>query len=896
MKTSSIDNDHSDASSSDMNDNKDNTAAAAESPTSLIKSPPSSPSTTTTSAAAAEHERQTLLLMLLAQVCSLHDATPRTFVVHVLALFERGILDSNSIRFLFDMGLVPWRYNEQFTGCFDDNSNGSAAGNNKRDNDDGECDNNCYKSEIATPQNNTATPAVSAIVPYAANNLNNSKHPWMRHIPPAPPLHHNSQQSKMNMSIRQSQASAIRRHLAHQESIDSSSAHSSVFGSASAGIIPGITSASTTTTSSTANHNGAWKRTTSSATAMPSKHSSLLSVDESFYNPSQHKNNNSSDNRTTNVDNDEEEEHQQESHPHDQQHNHLNNTQLATTNVPINTSSWSAEHHPLSLSRYQREFHQLSLLATGSFGSVYQAIHKLEHKPYAVKRVTFSTTGYYANTLALVIREVRCLAQLDHPNCVRYYTSWLEPSWMTGGVDDDNDNDHQSDEEEEHDGIQARPKLLPHIERVVNEINSTGEILHSVQQLESILYGKSSSSNNTNTDDGFEWDTVSSTHHHNDLPSHSTNIKQMSSSVYSYGSEVDDGDDSDFSEWSQDMMNSKSSSFGFERQGSLEIVPAGQDQHHKSGGTEGASSPYKYQICLFIQMQLCHPTTLADWIKRRNHDCEQFGADERQARARPAFEAFRQIVNGLAHIHSKGIIHRDLKPANIFASSDDGTWMIGDFGLSKMMRDAQQGGGVDHLDHSQTMTTAIILPNGKHSNGQHTAGVGTASYAAPEQITHKNYGPAVDIFSLGLILLELFSNFTSEHERAVAFHDCRYHGKLAPWMRRIYPEVSSLVQACTQKDWTQRPTASEILSASVFQEGLSGVEIYRAELKALSGELARKDDVIQCQNDVIQSQNVELAEKDELIQQLRLQLENAGISDAVVNNEDAYSEDSKTDY
>lgn len=887
MKTS-IDSDRTDASSSDMNDSNNTDAAAESSSSSLIKSPPSSPSSTTASAVAAEHERQTLLLMLLAQVCSLHDATPRTFVVHVLALFERGILDSNSIRFLFDMGLVPWRYNEQFTGCFDDNCNndndGSAAdGNTKRENDGGECDNNCNESDIAAPQNNATTTAVSAIVPYAANNLNH-KHPWMRHIPPAPPLHH---------SIRQSQASAIRRHLAHQESIDSSSAHSSVFGSASAGIIPGISSSATSSTSSaTINHNGAWKRTTSSATAMPSKHSSLLSVDESFYNPSsQHMDNNSSDNRTTNVDNGEEED--KESHNHDQQHNNLNNTQLATTNIPINTSSWSAEHHPLSLSRYQREFHQLSLLATGSFGSVYHAIHKLEHKPYAVKRVTFSTTGYYANTLALVIREVRCLAQLDHPNCVRYYTSWLEPSWMTGGVDDDDDNnDHQSDEEEEHhDGIQARPKLLPHIERVVNEINSTGEIFHSVQQLESILYGKSSSSNKnnkTNMDDGFEWDTVSSKHHHDGLPSHNTNIKQMSSSVYSYGSEVDDGDDdSDFSEWSQDMMNSKSSSFGFERQGSLEIVPAGQDQQHKTrgGGGEGTSSPYKYQICLFIQMQLCHPTTLADWIKRRNHDCEQFGADERQARARPAFEAFRQIVNGLAHIHSKGIIHRDLKPANIFASSDDGTWMIGDFGLSKMMQDAQQGGGVDPLDHSQTMTTAIILPNGKHSNGQHTAGVGTASYAAPEQITHKNYGPAVDIFSLGLILLELFSNFTSEHERAVAFHDCRHHGELAPWMRRIYPEVSSLVQACTQKDWTQRPTASEILSASVFQEGLSGVEIYRAELKALSGELARKDDVIQCQNDVIQSQNVELAEKDELIQKLRLQLENA-ISDGAVNNED----------
>ena len=54
-----------------------------------------------------EKERQLLLLMLLAQVCALHDPTPRTFTVHVLELFERGILDRESIRFLFRMGLVP---------------------------------------------------------------------------------------------------------------------------------------------------------------------------------------------------------------------------------------------------------------------------------------------------------------------------------------------------------------------------------------------------------------------------------------------------------------------------------------------------------------------------------------------------------------------------------------------------------------------------------------------------------------------------------------------------------------------------------------------------------------------------------------------------------------------
>ena len=89
--------------------------------------------------------------------------------------------------------------------------------------------------------------------------------------------------------------------------------------------------------------------------------------------------------------------------------------------------------------------------------------------------------------------------------------------------------------------------------------------------------------------------------------------------------------------------------------------------------------------------------------------------------------------------------------------------MIGDFGLSKMMRDATS---------DPRANDAIILPRG-YGGGAHTAGVGTASYASPEQIATKTYGTAADIYSLGLILLELFSNFTSDHERAKAFHDCR---------------------------------------------------------------------------------------------------------------------------
>lgn len=42
---------------------------------------------------------------------------------------------------------------------------------------------------------------------------------------------------------------------------------------------------------------------------------------------------------------------------------------------------------------------------------------------------------------------------------------------------------------------------------------------------------------------------------------------------------------------------------------------------------------------------------------------------------------FREIIEGLAHIHQQGMIHRDLKPVNIFIDSRDHV-KIGDFGLA----------------------------------------------------------------------------------------------------------------------------------------------------------------------------------------------------------------------
>ena len=105
---------------------------------------------------------------------------------------------------------------------------------------------------------------------------------------------------------------------------------------------------------------------------------------------------------------------------------------------------------------------------------------------------------------------------------------------------------------------------------------------------------------------------------------------------------------------------------------------------------------------------------------------------------------FRQVVYGLAHIHSRNVLHRDIKLDNILLDSEGGV-KICDFGVSK------------------------IVDKHKVINDQ----CGTPAYIAPEIITNIGYkGFYVDHWSLGILLYAMLcgtvpfkaSNMTELHE------------------------------------------------------------------------------------------------------------------------------------
>ena len=99
-----------------------------------------------------------------------------------------------------------------------------------------------------------------------------------------------------------------------------------------------------------------------------------------------------------------------------------------------------------------------------------------------------------------------------------------------------------------------------------------------------------------------------------------------------------------------------------------------------------------------------------------------------------------QITAALGAAHEAGIIHRDIKPENIMIRQD-GLVKVLDFGLAKLLPNSAQ-------------SIETTLP---HLNTKPGMIVGTVAYMSPEQARGKQIDPRSDIFSLGIVLFEMFA-------------------------------------------------------------------------------------------------------------------------------------------
>ncbi|CAD5117750.1 DgyrCDS6497 [Dimorphilus gyrociliatus] len=205
-----------------------------------------------------------------------------------------------------------------------------------------------------------------------------------------------------------------------------------------------------------------------------------------------------------------------------------------------------------------------------------------------------------------------------------------------------------------------------------------------------------------------------------------------------------------------------------------------------------------FRVKLCIQMELCE-TTLERWLQKRN-ELNNFSI----VNGEKEINIIRQVLLALSYIHEKGIMHRDVNPKNIFLKdiSNDILVQLGDFGLARELSDE---------DCDCTMSS--------FTTSGYTDGVGTKSYAAPEQFARREYDNKVDMYSVGLILIELFYVIKTGMERDYIFREAkREEVSLPNELYTNFPVIARYVKKLLNLDPKARPTADQILSCEYFSK------------------------------------------------------------------------------
>jgi len=106
---------------------------------------------------------------------------------------------------------------------------------------------------------------------------------------------------------------------------------------------------------------------------------------------------------------------------------------------------------------------------------------------------------------------------------------------------------------------------------------------------------------------------------------------------------------------------------------------------------------------------------------------------------------------------------------------------------------------------------------------KHTSAVGTLTYSSPEQ-KKGLYNEKTDIYSLGIILFELYYPFSTRMEKARVLTDLR-NGVLPKQFLQKYPKVSNLILSMMKLNPDERPSATDILKSEIFGQVLSFTEM-----------------------------------------------------------------------
>ena len=207
----------------------------------------------------------------------------------------------------------------------------------------------------------------------------------------------------------------------------------------------------------------------------------------------------------------------------------------------------------------------------------------------------------------------------------------------------------------------------------------------------------------------------------------------------------------------------------------------------------------------FISMELVDGENLASLLRRIG----RLPPDK-------ALEIARQLCAGLAAAHEKGVLHRDLKPANVMLDGQ-GNVRITDFGLA---------GLAESLRHGDVRS-------------------GTPSYMSPEQLQGREVTVRSDIYSLGLVLYELYTGRRAFEGKSLAEYTRKHRDERpiepSALVAGLDPAVERAILSCLEKEPRRRPSSPHVVAAMLtgrdpLEAALAAGETPSPEIVAAAGE------------------------------------------------------------
>jgi methyl-accepting chemotaxis protein len=155
-----------------------------------------------------------------------------------------------------------------------------------------------------------------------------------------------------------------------------------------------------------------------------------------------------------------------------------------------------------------------------------------------------------------------------------------------------------------------------------------------------------------------------------------------------------------------------------------------------------------------------------------------------------ALRVTRQLCDGIDSVHQLGILHRDIKAENVILEPS-GNLKLMDFGIARTIKKSE----IDSLDEGMF--------------------IGTPSYASPEQVQGAELGPASDIYSLGILMTEIFTGclpITGDSIRDICLaHVTKAPTKPSEFWPDIPEELEKIILRCLQKKPSDRYLSIELL-------------------------------------------------------------------------------------